>query len=172
MRQWFKEGELLVCEVQAFFQDGSISLHTRSLSYGKLRNGQLVKGSPFLVPRLKTHFLSLASGVQLIIGLNGLIWVSTGGETSDVLATDVDPATELYSSKNHEIQPEKREAIARVACCIEALVEAGAMLTETRITAAWEASLEGEEDEATPVQQLAFSTASKLELVQRALAVA
>lgn len=36
MRTFFEEGDLLVAEVQAFFADGAISLHTRSLRYGKV----------------------------------------------------------------------------------------------------------------------------------------
>ena len=32
-----EEGDLLVAEVQAFFSDGAMSLHTRSLRYGKVR---------------------------------------------------------------------------------------------------------------------------------------
>ena len=30
------DSQLLVAEVQAFFQDGAMSLHTRSLKYGKV----------------------------------------------------------------------------------------------------------------------------------------
>lgn len=37
MRLFFEEGDLLVAEVQAFFSDGAMSLHTRSLKYGKVR---------------------------------------------------------------------------------------------------------------------------------------
>ncbi len=37
MRTFFEEGDLLVAEVQAFFSDGAMSLHTRSLRYGKVR---------------------------------------------------------------------------------------------------------------------------------------
>jgi exosome complex RNA-binding protein Rrp4 len=37
MRGFFEEGDLLVAEVQAFFSDGAMSLHTRSLKYGKVR---------------------------------------------------------------------------------------------------------------------------------------
>jgi len=36
MRNFFEEGDLLVAEVQAFYLDGSMSLHTRSLRYGKV----------------------------------------------------------------------------------------------------------------------------------------
>ena len=38
MRNFFEEGDLLVAEVQAFFSDGAMSLHTRSLKYGKVRS--------------------------------------------------------------------------------------------------------------------------------------
>lgn len=38
MRSFFQEGDLLVAEVQAFFADGAMSLHTRSLKYGKVRS--------------------------------------------------------------------------------------------------------------------------------------
>lgn len=37
MRSFFEEGDLLVAEVQAFIADGAMSLHTRSLKYGKVR---------------------------------------------------------------------------------------------------------------------------------------
>jgi exosome complex component RRP4 len=38
MRNFFEEGDLLVAEVQAFFSDGTMSLHTRSLRYGKVHS--------------------------------------------------------------------------------------------------------------------------------------
>lgn len=41
MRNFFEEGDLLVAEVQAFFSDGAMSLHTRSLKYGKVRRPRL-----------------------------------------------------------------------------------------------------------------------------------
>ncbi|KAJ5667978.1 Ribosomal protein L27 [Penicillium maclennaniae] len=39
IRTFFSEGDLVVAEVQSVHQDGAASLHTRSLKYGKLRNG-------------------------------------------------------------------------------------------------------------------------------------
>jgi exosome complex component RRP4 len=36
MRTFLKEGDVIVAEVQAFFQDGGMSLHTRSMKYGKV----------------------------------------------------------------------------------------------------------------------------------------
>mgnify|MGYP002717658528 FL=1 len=105
MRTFFQEGDLLVAEVQAFFGDGAMSLHTRSLRYGKVRsnsptvcffcggrteprkfscshdaqlkNGLLVTVPPSLIVRAKSHFHTLPTiGVDLIIGLNGYIWIS------------------------------------------------------------------------------------------------
>lgn len=39
IRTYFSEGDLVVAEVQNVHSDGAASLHTRSLKYGKLRNG-------------------------------------------------------------------------------------------------------------------------------------
>lgn len=36
MRTYLQEGDLISAEVQNVFQDGSLSLHTRSLKYGKV----------------------------------------------------------------------------------------------------------------------------------------
>lgn len=36
MRQYLQEGDLISAEVQSVFTDGSLSLHTRSLKYGKV----------------------------------------------------------------------------------------------------------------------------------------
>jgi exosome complex RNA-binding protein Rrp4 len=42
IRTFFSEGDLVVAEVQSVHSDGSASLHTRSLKYGKLRNGMFL----------------------------------------------------------------------------------------------------------------------------------
>lgn len=36
MRQYLKEGDLVSAEVQNIFNDGALSLHTRSMKYGKV----------------------------------------------------------------------------------------------------------------------------------------
>ena len=36
MRLYLKEGDLISAEVQSVYSDGSLSLHTRSLKYGKV----------------------------------------------------------------------------------------------------------------------------------------
>ena len=51
MREFFVEGDVISCEVQTLFQDGALSLHTRSLKYGKLERGSFVEVSPVLVKR-------------------------------------------------------------------------------------------------------------------------
>ncbi len=64
-------------EVQQLFSDGAASLHTRSLKYGKLsQGGTLVKVSPSLIKRRKTHFHQLPCGASVIMGNNGFVWIS------------------------------------------------------------------------------------------------
>ena len=36
MREYLSEGDLISAEVQSVFSDGQLSLHTRSLKYGKV----------------------------------------------------------------------------------------------------------------------------------------
>ncbi|PIK58707.1 putative exosome complex component RRP4-like [Apostichopus japonicus] len=55
MRKYLQEGDLVSAEVQSVYGDGSLSLHTRNLKYGKLGQGMLVKVSPMVVKRSKTH---------------------------------------------------------------------------------------------------------------------
>lgn len=38
MRSYLSEGDLISAEVHSVFADGSLSLHMRSLKYGKVRN--------------------------------------------------------------------------------------------------------------------------------------
>ena len=49
----------------------------------QLRNGQLVVVPPALIRRLKSHFTSLPCGVDLILGLNGYVWVSKHVKASE-----------------------------------------------------------------------------------------
>lgn len=45
-----------------------MSLHTRSLMYGKLHDGVLVEVTPTLMKRLKQHFHTFDFGVHAIFG--------------------------------------------------------------------------------------------------------
>lgn len=118
MRTFFEEGDLLVAEVQAFFSDGAMSLHTRSLKYGKvgldhndtvagtliipqqLRNGQLVVVPSVLVRRLKSHFLTLPCNVDIILGLNGYIWISKHVKANEQEGEQGFDAEAVYSNQN------------------------------------------------------------------------
>ncbi|KAJ7754563.1 exosome complex exonuclease rrp4 [Mycena metata] len=146
MRNFFEEGDLLVAEVQAFFSDGAMSLHTRSLKYGKLRNGQLVTIPPLLVRRLKSHFLTLPCGVDLILGLNGYIWVSKHVKESEQEGEEGFDAEAVYSNRNDFIDDSTRTAISRVANIIRVLASHFVPLTDTLLLEAYEWTVENDTD--------------------------
>ncbi|XP_045760388.1 exosome complex component RRP4 [Maniola jurtina] len=140
MRKHLTEGDLISAEVQSVFTDGSLSLHTRSLKYGKLSQGVLVKVFPSLIKRRKNHFHNLPCGVSIIIGNNGFIWISP--QPPNMLTeADKDEVT------NYEMQPvdrSNREILARIKNCIAALVASKMMLDDTSIMFAFEESLKYE----------------------------
>ncbi|KIM88208.1 hypothetical protein PILCRDRAFT_814112 [Piloderma croceum F 1598] len=144
MRNFFEEGDLLVAEVQAFFSDGAMSLHTRSLKYGKLRNGQLVTIPPILVRRLKSHFISLPCGVDLILGLNGYIWVSKHVKESEQEGEEGFDAEAVYSNRNDEIDSATRIAISRVTNIIRVLAAHFVPLTDVLLLESYEWAIEQE----------------------------
>eukprot|EP00512_Aurantiochytrium_limacinum_P005669 CAMPEP_0171516514 /NCGR_PEP_ID=MMETSP0959-20130129/4082_1 /TAXON_ID=87120 /ORGANISM="Aurantiochytrium limacinum, Strain ATCCMYA-1381" /LENGTH=373 /DNA_ID=CAMNT_0012055239 /DNA_START=43 /DNA_END=1164 /DNA_ORIENTATION=+ len=77
MRQLFVENDLVSAEVSSFYQHGGMSIHTRSMRYGKLQNGQIVTVPSSLMKRLSQHFVTLPCGIEAIFGLNGKIWLTT-----------------------------------------------------------------------------------------------
>lgn len=82
-----------------------MSLHTRSLRYGKLRNGVLLSLPPRLIRRLKSHFHHLPppcgpTGVDIILGLNGYVWVSLGTTQEQRDGGEGFDAEGVYSDKN------------------------------------------------------------------------
>ncbi|XP_018051812.1 PREDICTED: uncharacterized protein LOC108689532 isoform X2 [Atta colombica] len=83
MRRYLQEGDLICAEVQSIFADGSLSLHTRVLKYGKLSQGIMLKVPPVLIQRKKTHYHTLESGAILILGYNGYIWISANIQNID-----------------------------------------------------------------------------------------
>lgn len=70
------------------------------LMYRKLRNGQLVTVPPILVRRLKSQFCALPCGVDLILGLNGYIWVSKHVRAQEQEGEAGFDAEAVYSNKN------------------------------------------------------------------------
>ncbi|RKP26515.1 hypothetical protein SYNPS1DRAFT_32716 [Syncephalis pseudoplumigaleata] len=137
MRKFFTEGDMLVAEAQAFFQDGAMSIHTRSLKYGKLRNGVLVVVPPSLVLRSRSHFHTLANGIEVIIGLNGYIWVcKRASKAPEQMEPD-----ELYADVNEEIGQQERDTIARICNCLRGMADRQISIDYTKLAAAYEASL-------------------------------
>lgn len=131
MRSFFQEGDLISAEVQSQFADGSLSLHTRSLKYGKLGQGLLLTVPACLIQRRKTHFHSLPCGAHVVLGNNGNVWISrpTDGQQSDC---GFDP---------NRVPVAQRQVIVRLANCVSALALHKLLLQDTSITYAYEESL-------------------------------
>ncbi|KEG07708.1 exosome complex exonuclease [Trypanosoma grayi] len=116
MRHIFDQDELVVAEVQRISPDGVVSLHTRSgEKYGKLSGfGVLVWVSPALVKRAKNHFFSVdALPVNVIVGLNGMIWVGPEGIQNE--------RVDESSTANGASDVDVRRSVTRVANCIKVM---------------------------------------------------
>jgi len=132
MRRYLEEGDLISAEVQNIFNDGSLSLHTRSLKYGKLGQGCLVTVSPSLIKRRKTHFHQFPFGASIILGNNGFVWISQ---------TLSDEETSGGFAQNLEVVPSgEREVMARLRNVVLALAKNGTMLWDTSLIYGFEAS--------------------------------
>ncbi|KAI9797049.1 MAG: hypothetical protein M1825_006270, partial [Sarcosagium campestre] len=170
IRTFFSEGDLLVAEVQALYQDGSCALHTRSLKYGKLRNGLFLAvagaGGGGGVVRSRRQVCTIATGngggdVDVVLGVNGYVWIAKhvaddttatnpgaradSGAGAGVGGRGIEEsvaASNVYSSQNDDISTQTRREISRLAGCITALVEAGARVDEELVVRAYEASLD------------------------------
>lgn len=78
MRNMFVEDDLIVSEVQTVQQrDGVASLQTRSSRYGKLQDGLMIAVDASLVKQCKQHFVEFDFGVEIILGKNGYIFISS-----------------------------------------------------------------------------------------------
>ncbi|KAL7737059.1 hypothetical protein ACLKA6_005280 [Drosophila palustris] len=139
MRRYLDEGDLISAEVQNIFEEGTLSLYTRSLKYGKLSQGTLVKVFPALVKRRKMHFHNLPCGASVILGNNGYIWISpTKGDEQE-------GGEGGFAQNLNEVVPRnEREVIARLRNCILALAKCKLMLYDTSIQYAYEESLKYE----------------------------
>ena len=88
-------GDCFSAEIQNISNAGGdggsvISLHTRSMKYGKLENGVLCQVSCMLIPRLPQHYVSIpvtsvdpgsnattVNSMDIILGKNGFIWITS-----------------------------------------------------------------------------------------------
>ncbi|GFE55120.1 exosome component 2 [Babesia ovis] len=76
MRNLFDIGHVISCEVQRVSPNGTVMLQTRTSKYGRLDNGILVKIKPNLMLRQSKHMHELPSGISMILGCNGFIWLA------------------------------------------------------------------------------------------------
>lgn len=163
MRNYFQEGDLLVAEVQQVGAiDATASLHTRSLKYGKLRNGMFLAvsgtGGGGGVIRSRRQVFTINSGAQgggdvdVILGVNGYIWLSKHVEQEDVKIAggvsisnlDDVVSSVIYSSQNDDIGEGTRREIAKISECIKVLAEERVRVDEDSVTKAYEAAVDAE----------------------------
>lgn len=141
MRHFLAEGDLISAEVQSLYSDGSLSLHTRSLKYGKLREGTLVQVPPSLVKRCKTHFLNFPCGATVILGNNGYVWICPLEEEEPTLTDNQTERITADERPPQNIQDTDRETIARLRNCVVTLADHGVTLLITSLQYAYDASL-------------------------------
>jgi len=161
IRTFFAEGDLLVAEVQQLFQDGGAVLHTRSLKYGKLRNGVFVAvsgmggGGGVVRSRRQVWTLEGANGagqIDVVLGVNGYVWISKHVETPEgeqrvATATGItnleeSVSTTMYSSQNDRVGVETMREIARLRGVITALVENGLRVDEDMVMRGYHEAVE------------------------------
>ncbi|XP_067215393.1 uncharacterized protein Naam [Linepithema humile] len=133
MRRYLQEGDLICAEVQSIFADGSLSLHTRVLKYGKLSQGIMLKVPPMLIQRKKTHYHNLDNGVTLILGNNGYVWIGANIQ-------NVDKSEGGFTEDLSKIPVENRNVCARLRNCISILAQCNMLLSDTSVTYAYEES--------------------------------
>lgn len=134
MRSFFSEGDLISAEVQELWNDGGIALHTRSLRYGNLEQGQFVSVQCALVKRAKKHFHALPCGVEVILGNNGYIFISEH--------TRRDESEERSKQTCDHPSIDMRRRIARVRNSIVALDMEFISISARSITEVYDASIE------------------------------
>ncbi|KAF1829073.1 hypothetical protein BDW02DRAFT_574323 [Decorospora gaudefroyi] len=165
IRTFFQEADLLVAEVQNLHADGTASLHTRSLKYGKLRNGLFTslsgagggilsrKGGVVRSRRQVFTLNTVAGEVDIVLGVNGHIFISkhvkTAADQKEVGINRLDESvTEtLYSSENDDIEKGVMREITRVSTLIRGLVACGAKVDEDMIVKVYEGAVELEAEE-------------------------
>ena len=113
--------------MQQTYQDGSVSLQVRNFEkYGKLRYGQFIAIPHALIKRSKHHFHTLPCGIDVILGLNGYVWLSRPPAEGTGEAQVLDKA--------------EREKVARVRNCIAALASKFIAVYATSIMDTYNAS--------------------------------
>ena len=103
--------------------------------------------------------------MDVILGINGYVWVQSrslqAATSADDMMTDESPqacasSASIYSSKNDHIDLDTRQAIDRVAACINVLASQSIVVSDTNISAAYDVSLSlrAKEGGEVPIQSL------------------
>ncbi|KAI0853308.1 hypothetical protein F5Y00DRAFT_225967 [Daldinia vernicosa] len=170
IRTFFSEGDLLVAEVQQLYSDGGAVLHTRSLRFGKLRNGVFMAvsgtggGGGVIRAKRQTFVLDVgraaggggaaaddAEKIDIVLGVNGYIWVSkhvegegaaTEGTGPGITRIEESVGLNVYSSQNDAIPPGTMREIARVRGVINALIEHGLRVDEEMVITGYHEAVE------------------------------
>ncbi|KAL2115445.1 hypothetical protein VTJ04DRAFT_9700 [Mycothermus thermophilus] len=161
IRTFFAEGDLLVAEVQQLYADGGAVLHTRSLKYGKLRNGVFVAvsgmggGGGVVRSRRQVWTMDAANGagqIDVILGVNGYVWISKHVEAPEAekaaaTAAGLNNMEEMvsatvYSSQNDRIDVPTMREIARLRGVVTALVENGLRVDEDMVVRGYHEAVE------------------------------
>lgn len=114
--------------MQSIFQDGGIGIHTRNLKYGKLVTGELINVQPGLIKRSRSHFLIFEWNVEVILGINGFVWVGKPRKAADQQDLDA-----IYSSTIEPVEEAQRLAISRTRNCILAMNNSFLLIDEETI---------------------------------------
>ncbi|PHH50277.1 Exosome complex component rrp4 [Ceratocystis fimbriata CBS 114723] len=159
IRSFFAEGDLLVAEVQMLHGDGAASLHTRSLKYGKLRNGVFLSltgvggGGGVVRAKRQVWTMNTENGggrVHVTLGVNGYIWISKHSDAAaDPTAADEtgfgrneEMSQAVYSSQNDYIDVATMREITRIRAVVLALVENGLKVDEDSVMRGYEIAVE------------------------------
>lgn len=163
IRNFFSEGDLLVAEVQGLFADGAAVLHTRSLKFGKLRNGLFLAvtgqgggGGGVVRARRQTWTVEQPEGggraIDVVLGVNGYVWIQMHVHGEGVTADnkvginrleDIGAAAKnVYSSQNDRVDPDTMREIARLRGVIMVLVEHGLRIDEDMVMKAYREAVE------------------------------
>lgn len=151
MRSLFQENDLICAEVQMISSDGLLHLHTRSLKYGHLENGQLIEVGAQLIKRLPQHHISLPCGMDMVLGRNGKIWIARTmpeewQREAGIEVNAVNPVAEALEKlrKKHRETPltrNERLTAARIYNSIRCVAKAGRIITPEQVMAVHQRSL-------------------------------
>jgi len=164
MRVLYAENDLIVAEVHSPFQDGTLSLQTRSSRYGKLENGVFVRVHAALVKRCTQHFHTFSFGVQAILGNNGYIWLTKARDGPKHQHVAFMSATKS-EDVNMEVTGKDRENICRVRNAILALETQFLPIYPQTILDVYESSLQMEVKDMIMPENIRLITTSTAERI-------